>query len=195
MSDSTPLRPEQVRALSYIREKGTEAPAAALRQRLAETFAGLEALLDEIPESEVRRRPGPDRWSVQEIVDHLVESHRPAVEHLRALLQGRRPEGGPIPASLLSAAPMARPWPELAGELKKVHADFLAVLESAPGDDPGTVKAPVLMVIKVQEPDGSTVPLTWTEELDWKAQVAVFRVHTLEHRGQIERTLGAIRGG
>jgi hypothetical protein len=90
---------------------------------------------------------------------------------------------------------MARPWPELVGDLKRVHADFLAALDSAPGDDPGTVKAPVLMVLKVQEPDGSTVPIEWTQDFDWKAQVAIFRVHTLEHKGQIERTLGAIRGG
>jgi hypothetical protein len=195
MPDPNDLRPEQVRALSYLREKGTAAPASALRQRLAETFASVEALLDGIPEPEVRLRPGPDRWSVQEVVDHLVASHRPAVGHLQELLQGRRPEGGPIPASLLSADPLARPWPELVGELKRVHADFLAALDSAPGDDPGTVTAPVLMVLKVQEPDGSTVPIEWTEELDWKAQVAVFRVHTLEHRGQIERTLAAVRGG
>ena len=36
----TPLpRPEQVRALSYLKRKGTDAPIELLRQRIADAFA------------------------------------------------------------------------------------------------------------------------------------------------------------
>jgi hypothetical protein len=186
---ATPLRPEQEAALRYIREKGTEAPLASIRQRMAKTFAQLEALLASLPEEAVRIRPAPDRWSVHEIVDHLAESHRPAVDQLRDLLRGERPPGGPVPASLLSADPLGHPWPGLLRELSGIHRELLALLDSASEETPLTAKAPVLMVVKVREEDGSLTPVEWTAEFDWKAFAILLRAHTLEHVAQIERTL------
>lgn len=185
----TPLRPEQEIALRYTREKGTEAPLASIRGRMAKTFAQLEALLATLPEEAVRIRPAPGRWSVHEIVDHLVESHRPAVDQLRDLLRGERPADGPVPVSLLSADPLGRPWPGLVRELSGVHRELLALLDSASDETPLTAKAPVLMVVKVREEDGSLTPVEWAEDFDWKAFAILLRAHTLEHVGQIERTL------
>ena len=39
------LLPEQVRAKTYLRENGTEAPIARLRERVADAFAALDGLL------------------------------------------------------------------------------------------------------------------------------------------------------
>jgi hypothetical protein len=185
------LRPEQEQVLRYAREKGTEAPAAELRRRTAATFARLEALLAGIPPEQTRLRPFPGKWCVHEVVDHLIATNRPAVEEVRGLIRGQRPAGNPIPAGLQSSDPMGRPWPDLVQELQQVHADFLAAFDGAPGEDPGVARAPVVMVVKAAEPDGSTVPIEWIEELDWKAYTAVFRAHTIEHQRQIERTLAA----
>src|SRR5262245_11353996 len=146
---ATPLRPEQEAALRYAREKGTEAPVASIRERMAQTFAQTEALLAALPEDAVRRQPAPGRWSVQEIVDHLIESHRPAVGQLQDLLRGDRPAGGPVPASLASADPLGQPWPDLLRRLMDVHRDLLAALDSASDETPLTAKAPVVMVVKV----------------------------------------------
>lgn len=184
-----PLRPEQEAALRYAREKGTEAPAESIRQRLGGTFAKLDALLASLPEAAVRIRPAPDRWSVHEIVDHLVESHRPAIDELRDLVRGHQPEGGPIPASLLSADPLGRPWPGLVRELAGIHRSLLAVLDGASEETPLTVRVPVVMVVKVREEDGSLRPVEWTADFDWKAFAILLRGHTLEHVAQIERTL------
>ena len=49
------------------------------------------------------------------------------------------------------------------------------------------------MVVKVQEPDGRLVPASWVENFDWKAYAILVRAHTLEHIGQIERTLAGVR--
>jgi hypothetical protein len=190
---ATPLRPEQEAALRYIREKGTEAPLASIRQRLAKTFAQLETLLASLPAEAVRIRPAPDRWSVHEIVDHLAESHRPAVDQLRDLLRGERPPGGPVPASLLSEDPLGHPWPSLVRELSGIHRELLALLAGASDETPLTVQAPVVMVVKVREEDGSLTPVEWTGEFDWKAFAILLRAHTLEHVAQIERTLQASR--
>ena len=94
------LQPEQSQALDYLRRKGTEAPLERLREHVAATFRDIEALLDSVPPGLRALRPAPSRWSVQEIVDHLVESHRPAVEQLREMVSGPRPETGAIPAHL-----------------------------------------------------------------------------------------------
>jgi hypothetical protein len=193
-SSATPLRPEQEAALRYVREKGTEATVASIRERMATTFAQLEALLAALPADQVRLRPAPGTWSVHEIVDHLIESHRPAIDELRELVSGHWPEGGPIPASLLSADPLGRPWPGLVRELAGVHRALLAILDSASDETPLTAKAPVIMVVKVREEDGSQTPVEWVEDFDWKAFAILLRAHTLEHVGQIERTLKSIGG-
>src|ERR1700694_5978686 len=99
----TPLpRPEKVRALGYLKRKGTDAPIELLRQRIADAFAGLETMIASVPPALQRRSPGPGRWSAQEVVDHLIESHRPAVMQLESLLKGLTPETGAGPASLQS---------------------------------------------------------------------------------------------
>jgi hypothetical protein len=80
--------PEQARALAYLKRKGTDAPIELLRQRIADAFAGFETMIAAVPPSLHRWSPGPDRWSAQEVVDHLIESHRPAVAQLESLLKG-----------------------------------------------------------------------------------------------------------
>ena len=191
---STPLHPEQEAALRYAREKGTEAPVASIRERMTKTFAQLETLLAALPADRVRLRPAPDRWSVHEIVDHLLESHRPAIDELRELVRGHRPEGGPIPAHLLSADPLGRPWPGLVREISGVHRGLLAILDGTSDETPLEARAPVVMVVKVREDDGSMRPVEWVEDFDWKAFVILLRAHTLEHVAQIERTLTALGG-
>ena len=103
------LRPEQLRALDYLRRKGTEASPARLREQVAVAFAELEALLAETPAPLRAVRPSPTRWSVQEVLDHLVLSHRPAVEQLRSLVAGARPASPAIPPSLHSEHAAERP--------------------------------------------------------------------------------------
>lgn len=192
MDSATELRPEQARALEYISRHGTEAPFAEIRRRVAKTFADLAARLDSLPEETVGKKPAPAAWSVQEVVDHLVESNRPAIGELESLLAGREPAGGPIPASLQSAAPLARPWRELAEELKRVNARFLATLDGASEATPQQARAPVVMVVKCALGDGSLEPVHWVQSFDWKAYALLVRVHTLEHLHQIERSLAAV---
>jgi hypothetical protein len=188
------LRPEQLRALDYLRRKGTEAPAETIRQQVAESLAKLEAAAMAVPVALRQKVPGAGRWSVHEILDHLVESHRPAVDQLRSLLEGRTPETPAIQASLQSANPLARPWGELVAELEGIHRSFLDLLATATDGHSLDVRAPIAVVIKVQRPDGSVEPVTWEERLDWKAFIQGLRVHSLQHLEQIARTIGELLG-
>jgi len=101
------LRPEQIKARQYLDQKGSRLTAAQLRDRVGAAFAAIEEALGSVEAQAARGRAIPGEWSVQEVVDHLVETHRPSIAELRDLLSGRRPEGPPIPAGLQSADPMA----------------------------------------------------------------------------------------
>ncbi len=178
------LQPEQV--LDYLRRKGTEAPLERLREHVAATFREIEALLGSVPPGLRALRPAPSRWSVQEIVDHLVESHRPAVEQLREMVSGRRPETGAIPAHLQSAAPLDRPWEDLVEDLEGIHRALLDLLDKASDEISLDVTAPVRMVVQSTE---------WEQDLDWKAYVQAYRGHTAQHRAQIVRVLEDLDAG
>jgi hypothetical protein len=186
------LYAEQLRALDYLQRKGTEAPAERIRQQAAESLGKFEAATVAVPAALRQASPGPGRWSVHEIIDHLVESHRPAIDQLRSLLEGRTPETGAIPANLQSADPLSRSWNELVAELEGIHRSILNLTESATDAHSLDVRAPIAMVVKVQHPDGSVEPVEWEERLDWKAFVQTLRVHTLQHLAQIERTLAEV---
>lgn len=188
MSD---LAPEQQKALAYLHKRGTEEPMAVVRDRVGRAFAAIEAVLAGIGETAARKRPAPGKWCAQEVVDHLIESHRPATFQLEALIAGRRPEGGAIPASLLSADAMEKSWAGLVAELHGVHRRFLAVLEQASDTSDLGVTAPVLMVVKIATPDGGLEAREWVHELDFKAYAVALAAHTREHQAQIERGVGA----
>ncbi|NJL30016.1 MAG: hypothetical protein HC897_20045 [Thermoanaerobaculia bacterium] len=133
--------------------------------------------------------PGAGKWCAQEIVDHLILSHRPAIPQLEALIAGRRPEGGAIPAHLLSSNVMERPWAGHVADLQEVHRRFLGVLEQAgDGCDP-SITVPIVMVVKVAAPGGFEAR-EWEEGLDFKAYAVALAAHTREHQAQIERGLG-----
>lgn len=186
-------RPECRAAVEFLRQKGTDAPAAKLFSGLRSTLQRFEQIVDRIPETTRRQRPAPAAWSVHEIVDHLVESHRPAVAELRSLCAGVSPTDGPIPARLTSLHPMQRPWGELFDALTRVHAELLEIVAAARDSTPLDAKAPFVMVVKVPAESGAEV-LEWVEQLNWKAYAQALRVHTHEHAAQVQRTLSAVSG-
>lgn len=181
----------KARARDYLRTKGTLVPARMIAERVAAAFAALESFLDAVPPERAARRSIPGEWTIQEIADHLVETHRPGLDELRCLLAGQRPPGEPIPASLQSKAPHLRPWPWLLAELGRVHGDIVRALEGVPPDFTTHATAPLVMVANAPDAAGGSVPLHWIEELDWKAYAIVWRLHAIDHLNQAKKVLAA----
>jgi hypothetical protein len=177
----------RARVRDYLRDNGTGAPAPAIRRRVAQSFENLEKFLRAADPARAARRSSPGEWSLHEIADHLVETHRPSRDELRELLAGRRPAGPPIPASLQSPSPLARPWPALLDELGRIHADIVADLAAAPDDLPTDVRARVVVVMNAEATDGSTVPLAWEDEIDWKSYGVFLRLHAIDHLNQARK--------
>ena len=184
-------RPERTAAIEYLRRKGTDAPVSKLLSGLRSTFRTFEQTIERVPEVLRSQRPGATAWSVHEIVDHLVETHRPAVLELRALCAGVSPHGGPIPARLRSANPFDRPWAALVVDLKDIHAKVIELVGEAGDITPVVAKAPFVMVVKGHCPTAPDV-VEWVDALDWKAYAQALRVHTHEHCAQVERTVAAL---
>jgi hypothetical protein len=182
---------EQIRMREYLRDKGDGLPLAEVRGRVASAFETMEALLAPVSAATAAGRPLAGEWSIHEVVDHLVLTHAPSVGELVDLLAGRRPAGPPIPAGLQSPDPRSRPWDALRIALHTQHAAALRVLDGA-RDLPTDARAPVVAVVNVRGADGRDTPLHWEEEIAWKAYaVFAFRLHTLDHIGQVRKLLAA----
>jgi hypothetical protein len=183
----------QARARAYFRSKSALAPAV-IREQIAAAFGALDAVLAAVPPERAAVRAIPGQWSVQEIVDHLLETYRPGVDELRCLLAGQRPPGEPIPATVQSKAPLLRPWPWLLDELRRAHGSVLDLLAGVPDDFVTAARAPFVMVVNVPGPDGAGRPLQWVEEADWKAYaLASWRLHAIDHLNQARKVLAAGR--
>jgi hypothetical protein len=181
----------KARARDYLHARGTRVAARAIHERVAAAFAALDETLDTVTPAQVGARPQPGEWTVQEVVDHVLETHRPGLDELRCLLAGQRPPGEAIPASLLSKAPALRPWPWLRRELRRVHDDILDVLAAVPDDFETSARAPLVMVVNAPAAGDRVVQVHWVEELDWKAYAITWRLHALDHRTQIRKALSA----
>jgi len=188
------LLPEQMRALAYVRKRGTDAPLHAILARVAGTYSELEALVEAIPRETAREHRATSAWSIQEVVDHLVESDRPVVRQLAQLLAGEDVAEA-IPASLQSADPMGHDWPALVQQLRAVHENIRDLLGKATDQVPLTAKAPVTIVVKCVAEDGTLRPVAWVERLDWKAYAILLHAHTREHIAQVQRILDAPPAG
>src|SRR5437773_6588095 len=124
----------RARVRDYLRDNGTLAPTAVIRRRLTTAFENLEHFLRAADPTRAARRAWPTEWSLHEIADHVVETHRPSLDELWCLLAGQRPPGEPVPAGLQSKLPLTRPWPWLLRELASVHGEILAALDAVPAD-------------------------------------------------------------
>jgi hypothetical protein len=182
----------RARARDYLRENGTLAPAAVIRRRVATAFDNLEKFLRGVDATRAARRAWPAEWSLHEIADHVLETHRPSRDELRELLAGHRPMGPPIPASLQSKDPLSRPWGTLLDELARVHAEIGADLAATADDAPTSVRARVVVVMNAETPGGSLVPVAWEDEIDWKAYAVFLRLHAVDHLHQARKVLAAL---
>lgn len=181
------------KAQDYLQARGSALPAAAVHERVAAAFQAFAAFVDGVPAEKVARVGRPGEWTIQEIVDHLVETYRPGLDELRCLLAHRRPPGQPIPADIQSKAALLRPWPWLRAELQRLHQDVLAELAAVPPHFTTSARAAFTMVVNVPRGDGGFTPVQWVEDLDWKAYaIASWRLHALDHLNQAKKVLAAL---
>lgn len=186
------MTPEQKRAMAFV-DRVSNVPLADVRKRVERYFGSFAQRLDGLDEATAKTRTAPDRWSIHEVVDHLVASNEPAVGQLRSLIAGQSVTDA-VPAGLQSAAPLDVPWHATRDALAALDRQILGILDEAHDGLPTTATAPIVMVVKTHLPDGTSSPIEWIERFAWKPYAVLLGVHTREHQDQVDRIREALGG-
>src|SRR5688572_3640901 len=80
MIDEATVRAAQERARDYFRTRCTEAPADRIRASVRDACESIEGFLATIPAAAATVSARAGDWSIQETVDHLVETYRPGLD-------------------------------------------------------------------------------------------------------------------
>ena len=193
--DGSPLAPESVRMLDYLKTRGAELSAVQIQERVRAAVQELERAVLAVSPAEARMRPLPGKWTIAEVVDHISQTQARGVEELRNLLAGRRPPLPPVYEALRSGAGQWASWDLLVEGLRDTNRAMIEVLESATGQaSPGnavTVRTVVVALRKFE--DGRTEPQIFFAELEWKEYALLQRLHLLDHRTQVKKLHAALR--
>ena len=185
--DGSPLAPESIRMMDYLKSRAAELSAAAICQRIRAAAQELEDAVATVSASEARLRPLAGKWTVAEVVDHIAQTQVRGTEELRHLLAGRRPPLPPVYEALRSGAGQWAPWDLLVEELRAANLAMVELLEGAvdqaPSGQTPTVRTVVVALRKLE--DGRTEPQIFFAELGWKEYALLQRLHLLDHRRQV----------
>ena len=173
-------------------------PLAVLRESLARDRAALHAAVDRVPAGLRTQKPAPDRWSVQDVLEHLTLVEGRSAMLLRALSEAAPPFGDTSPVdptavdrALLANRTMKVSAPEpiqptgtmsveaALAALDGARAQLLAVLDAAEGKD----------LSKVSRPHPALGPL---DGYQW---VGALGGHEMRHTLQIDEIHAALTGG
>jgi len=192
--DGSPLGPESIRMVEYLKTRSAELSASAICQRLRAAAQELEDNVAAAPSDQVRVRPIQGKWTIAEVVDHVSQTQIRGSEELRHLLAGRRPPLPPVYEALRSGAAEWAPWEVLIDELHQANQSMIDVLQTAP-DTPLTSDGPTVRTVMValrKLGDGTAKSQIWFAELRWKEYALLQRLHLLDHRTQIKKLIDAL---
>jgi len=191
--DGSPLAPESVRMLEYLRTRSGELTASQICERIRAAAAELENVVGGVSAAAARVRPIAGKWTIAEVVDHIAQTQIRGAEELRHLLAGRRPPLPPVYEALRSGAAEWAPWDTLVAELRDANRAMVEVMESATDSevaDPPLVRTVVVALRKLD--DGSLKPQIFFAELRWKDYALLQRLHLLDHRTQVRKLRAAL---
>jgi hypothetical protein len=143
--DGSPLAPESIRMLEYLRTRSQEMSAIAIREKIRKAAEELESALESVTAAQARLHPMAGQWSIAEVADHIAQTQIRGTEELRHLLAGRRPPHPPVYEALRSGAGQWAPWNLLVEELHAANRAMVEVLDGAA--DPISSEAPTVRTV------------------------------------------------
>jgi len=191
--DGSPLAPESIRMLEYLRSRSQEMTARAIREKIRKAAEELESALESVTATQARLHPMAGKWGIAEVVDHIAQTQIRGTEELRHLLAGRRPPLPPVYEALRSGAGQWAPWNLLVEELHAANRAMIEVLDGAAGSissDAPTVRTVMVALRKLKEE--RTEPQIYFAELNWKEYALLQRLHLLDHRTQVKKLHASI---
>ncbi len=193
--DGSPLAPESVRMMEYLRTRAGELSGATIRERIRAAAQELETAAGAVSAAEARTRVIEGKWNVAEVVDHIAQTQIRGTEELRHLLAGRRPPHPPVYEALRSGAGQWAPYDLLVQELHHANQAMIELLEGVP-EEPASASAPTVRTVMVtlrKLDDGQMTPQIYFAELGWKEYALLQRLHLLDHRTQVKKLHAAAK--
>src|SRR5271154_4182177 len=115
--EGSPLAPESIRMLEYLRTRSQEMSASAIREKIRKAAEELESGLESVTATQARLHPLAGKWSIAEVVDHIGQTQVRGTENLLLLLAAPPPPLPPVYEALRSGAGQWAPWNLLVEEL------------------------------------------------------------------------------
>jgi uncharacterized damage-inducible protein DinB len=165
---------EQARIRSYLVAQGAKLTPAAIVLKVQAAMADLRAAARAVPAARFGERPGPEEWSGNEVMAHVVAADLYFGGSIVGVLDG----SGPFARSggrRIENAPhrSAEAWYQILSEQR--GALFARVLAADPAAAPDA---------RIEHPFFG--PLTWRETLLFT------RLHDLDHAGQLQKIAAAL---
>jgi hypothetical protein len=167
---------EQKRIKSYLQAQGAKLSPEQIIEKVSAAMADLTTAADTVPSERFAERPGPEDWSGNEVMAHVVDSGRSFGDRIVNVLDGA-PVVSPPRHGGREAAPSrsAREW---SAELAR---DRAALFERVRRADPGSRPEAV-----IEHP--------FFGMLTWRESLLFLRLHDLDHAGQLQKIAAALGG-
>ena len=192
MDLTSAISPERQRMMDYLTVRATSMTPQNLLARMRQATEEFEATIRGLDQELGRAAMPPGEWTIAEVVDHVAQTQIRAAYELRDLLEGRRPPGPPVYDALVSGAGRWASWNDLVAGVLAANAEFDRVLASASERNSSfTPTARTILVVNRKLMGGVIEPEVFEAELDWKGYAMVQRLHLLDHRTQVRKTLVA----
>jgi hypothetical protein len=165
---------EQKRIRSYLQAQAAKLSPAELVEKVQQAMRELRAAALMVPPQRFAKRPGPDDWSGNEVLAHVVASGRYYGDAIVALAAGAPVAARPAGRGNENAPPRpAEEW------LDALEADRAALFARALTADPAA------------HLDG-TVEHPFFGPLNWREILLMIRLHDLDHAGQLKQIAAAL---
>lgn len=162
------MNEEQKRIRGYLQAQGAKLTPAEIVEKVQQAMRELRTAAALVPAARFAQRPGPDDWSGNEVLAHVVAAGRYFGGAIVALAAG-----APLPARPTSRGNEAEP---------RAAEEWLEVFE----EDRAALFARVLTADPSDHLDG-TVEHPFFGPLNWRETLLFMRLHDLDHAGQLKQ--------
>ena len=176
MTTTQELTEDQQRIRSYMLALGEKYSWFELLPRVLETRVQLLEAIEGLTEEQADTRTSADEWTILEAFGHFVDVAESTQRNVERLALGESEGGAPY------EEPGRRPPRRSLAELRRALLANTAAMVSTPARMP---EAPSL------EP---TAPHAFFGELHCKAWYVFYRVHEMDHVGQVRKIREALAG-
>ncbi len=167
------MNEEQARIRTYLQAQGAKLTPAEIVEKVQLAMRDLRAAAALVPANRFAQRPGPDDWSGNEVLAHVVAAGRYF--------------GGAIVALAAGASLPARPTSRGTEGEPRPAEEWLEILE----DDRAALFARVLTADPSAHLDGA-VEHPFFGLLNWRETLLFMRLHDLDHAGQLKQIAAAL---